>query len=661
MKKHILFAAVSTAAALTTTAAFAQSMDYGALAAMFEEPVTTSATGSPQRASQAPVNITILSADDIRRSGASDLPGLLNQMIGVTADYNSVMSADVAVRGFNEGRSPRLLVLVNGRQVYMDYFGFANWAAIPVELSEIQQLEVVKGPNTALFGFNAAAGVINIITKNARYAEPGTTVDIVAGTQNHRQVSVSANYRIGEKFSMRLSAGDTKIDEFSSVEATALKLQAVKNAGHLPDTERQSIAAEARYQLTPHQELLFEATHVNLEDIERYASDPVGWTVQKDTSWKAAWSLDSGENGFTKASLYRNKSDMQQRHKIPTNYRNNQVTVFGVDHTRKLNATTTVRAAFEWRRNELVTPPAPGRFYYDNYAVSGMWNWQATSKLALTVAARVDDAHSTRKGAPGVSPAPFPEGNSAYSKRITKVSYNAGAVYQLTPVSSLRLAASRGLQSPTLLEWGSQSGNLGNPAIQPTVVDNVELGYSLSLPKLHSSLTTTAWAQKTKDIKKLGCAKAPAGYAIACNAGDADAKGFDVSFKGGKDAWWWKAEYAFQDINSDNTPLLSANTNIIRYERNNAKHQTSVGGGWAKGPWELSANWSYLSARDYYDVTNARWERLEARQQVYGRAAYKINQHLTVGVTGENLAGPVWYTSGVKAERRVLARVTASF
>jgi iron complex outermembrane receptor protein len=57
-----------------------------------------------------------------------------------------------------------LLVLLNGQQVYLDDLGRTQWYTLPVELDEIRQIEIVKGPNTALFGFNAASGVINIIT-----------------------------------------------------------------------------------------------------------------------------------------------------------------------------------------------------------------------------------------------------------------------------------------------------------------------------------------------------------------------------------------------------------------------------------------------------------------------------------------------------------------
>ena len=73
MNKLLLLAAASGCIAGASSAS-AQSIDYGALQSMFDEPVTTSATGSPQRASQAPVDMTIISAEDIRRSGATDIP-----------------------------------------------------------------------------------------------------------------------------------------------------------------------------------------------------------------------------------------------------------------------------------------------------------------------------------------------------------------------------------------------------------------------------------------------------------------------------------------------------------------------------------------------------------------------------------------------------------
>ena len=99
--------------------------------------------------------LEILTADDIRRSGGQNIPEVLRQVNGVNVVQKTANSYDVSIRGYNQHWSQRLLVLVNGRQVYLDHYGYTDWASIPVQLEEIRQIEVVKGPNTALFGFNA--------------------------------------------------------------------------------------------------------------------------------------------------------------------------------------------------------------------------------------------------------------------------------------------------------------------------------------------------------------------------------------------------------------------------------------------------------------------------------------------------------------------------
>lgn len=118
----------------------------------------------------------------IRRSGATNIPDALAHVVGVDVLRWGVSSADVSIRGYDTPYSPRLLVLVNGRQVYLDDWGRTQWDAIPVQMAEIRQIEVVKGPNTALFGFNAAAGVINIITYNPLY-DTINTASVNGGTQ----------------------------------------------------------------------------------------------------------------------------------------------------------------------------------------------------------------------------------------------------------------------------------------------------------------------------------------------------------------------------------------------------------------------------------------------------------------------------------------------
>jgi outer membrane receptor for ferrienterochelin and colicins len=144
--------------------AWAQTVDHTAFEQMFGEPVTTSAIGKPQRASEVPVEMDIITADDIRRSGATNIPDVLRFIAGLDVRQYGMEDAAVGIRGYNTALNPRVLVLLDGRQVYHDDYGLTAWPLIPVVLSAIRQIEIIKGPNSALYGFNAVSGVINIVT-----------------------------------------------------------------------------------------------------------------------------------------------------------------------------------------------------------------------------------------------------------------------------------------------------------------------------------------------------------------------------------------------------------------------------------------------------------------------------------------------------------------
>jgi outer membrane receptor for ferrienterochelin and colicins len=141
---------------LYSAGAYAQAVDYGTLEQVFGRPITASVTGKPQRSSEVPGDLTIITQDDIRRSGADNLPNILQFVMGIDVRQYGFGDSEVAVRGYNSPLNPRLLVLVDGRQVYADDYGRVAWNALPVQLAEIRQIELVKGPNSALFGFNAA-------------------------------------------------------------------------------------------------------------------------------------------------------------------------------------------------------------------------------------------------------------------------------------------------------------------------------------------------------------------------------------------------------------------------------------------------------------------------------------------------------------------------
>ena len=200
---------------LSNRATLAQSIDYSALEQLFDEAVTTSVTGEPQRASDAPAKIEIITQDAIRRSGATSIPDVLQFVSGIDVRRHGLASADVGMRGYNSVANPYLMVMVDGRQVYMVDYGHIAWPSIPVQLDEIRQIEVIKGPNSALYGFNAVGGVINIVTYDP-LEDRINKATLRAGTQSYASGSAVATGQFADKFGARISLGGFRAQDFAS-------------------------------------------------------------------------------------------------------------------------------------------------------------------------------------------------------------------------------------------------------------------------------------------------------------------------------------------------------------------------------------------------------------------------------------------------------------
>ncbi|MBU8900419.1 TonB-dependent receptor [Corallococcus sp. M34] len=143
-------------------AAAAPAVDEGAVP--YEERVVT-ASRRAQSSLEAPNATTVITAEDIRLSGATSLSELMRRVPGADVMTLGVGSANVSLRGFNQRIANKVLVLVDGRTEYQDFLGLTLWSTLPIGLDEIERIEVIRGPGSALYGANAMLGVINIITQ----------------------------------------------------------------------------------------------------------------------------------------------------------------------------------------------------------------------------------------------------------------------------------------------------------------------------------------------------------------------------------------------------------------------------------------------------------------------------------------------------------------
>jgi iron complex outermembrane recepter protein len=133
----------------------------------------TSVSKKEQKTSQAPGAIFVISQDDIRRSGAENIPDLLRMVPGLDVAQIDAGKWAISARGFNGQYSNKLLVLIDGRTVYTPIFAGVFWDSQNVPLDTIERIEVIRGPGAAVWGSNAMNGVINIITLNSANTQGG--------------------------------------------------------------------------------------------------------------------------------------------------------------------------------------------------------------------------------------------------------------------------------------------------------------------------------------------------------------------------------------------------------------------------------------------------------------------------------------------------------
>lgn len=141
-----------------------------------EEAKVYTASRRAESAWRAPVAVDVVTAEEIRAYGYASLADLLRFRAGL--DVYDARSADgsraiISARGFTRDFTAEMQVLIDGRSVYSPFLGGVYWASLPVQMQDIERVEIVRGPNAALYGSNAALGVINIITRKPGKAPAG--------------------------------------------------------------------------------------------------------------------------------------------------------------------------------------------------------------------------------------------------------------------------------------------------------------------------------------------------------------------------------------------------------------------------------------------------------------------------------------------------------
>lgn len=150
-----------------------------------------------QKIRESAAAVHIVTADEIRRMGASSIPDALRLVPGVQVGRINAAQESVAIRGFSGRHSDKLLVLIDGRTIYLPSFSGVYWEEHDLMLENIERIEVIRGPGATLWGANAVNGIINIITKSAD-ENLKNTLTAATGSFERKHMAARKQFSLGE-------------------------------------------------------------------------------------------------------------------------------------------------------------------------------------------------------------------------------------------------------------------------------------------------------------------------------------------------------------------------------------------------------------------------------------------------------------------------------
>jgi len=273
----------------------------------FEDEIVYTASRQEQKIKDAPSTITVISGEELKAFGIFWLPDLFRQIPGLDVSGATLAETEVSTRGrglvvlpsdssaapgFGNSvsvGSSRMLVMIDGRSVYEDFWGKTYWATLGVTIDEIERIEIIRGPGSALYGANAFDGVINIITKPVETLN-GTLFSVTGGERGTLFASALSAHQF-EKWGYKISLNHQQMDDWNVVYQDELSdPDSEPEIHHIKDRESfniHQVNAQTMYRLTPDQQLKVYASYTGgLMNVD--SGDPVNpfeMEINAGTAW----------------------------------------------------------------------------------------------------------------------------------------------------------------------------------------------------------------------------------------------------------------------------------------------------------------------------------------------------------------------------------------
>jgi len=463
-----------------------------------EFPIVLSASRLSQPISETPNAMTVIDRGMIVASGARNIADLFKLVPSMYVGYADGHTPIVSYRGITDEYARRMQVLVDGRSIYLPIFGRVDWAELPLDIGDIERIEVVRGPSAASHGSNSVQGVINILTHQAA-GVPKAQVSVSRGDAGISDVSARFG-GAGEKWDYRVtlaSRGDSGFDP-------------LPNAAFIPlndNSRTQLINTRINYRPTGNDSLDIQ---LGYSDSSRMLGDQVpGFHAPvRDQKVNAdfeqiTWlrTLDVASD-FQLNYYHIGRNTRDERYSVPAYGAKAPGSYLFSDnaviHRHDLEMQHTLRTSPDNRvvwgvgaRQDSATAPNALRYSptWREYRLFGHDEWRITPASLVNIGAM---AEKNALGQTRVSP---------------RISYN----HHLTPRDTLRASVSVAYRNPEMIEeLGNQSVSLAAPwkwhnisatgGLKPEKAVSREIGYIGQLDDAGSTLDVRIFHDQISDI-----------------------------------------------------------------------------------------------------------------------------------------------------------------
>ena len=509
----------SLALAITSTFAHAGEASEPAMAS-----VLVTAARAPQAAADVLADHTVLTSDDIVRSGASNMVDLLQKQRGIEVARNGGPGANASVflRG---GDSKQTVLLVDGVRVGSTTSGIPNWSALP--LANIERVEIVYGPLATIYGADAIGGVVQVFTKRGA----GTArVSAAAGAGSNKARSVEAGVSGGSgAISYAIMLARDEEEGFSATMPGAFSYNPDPD-GYSKDSVSASLGAE----IAPGHDAGLLFMHSKLD--AQYDNGASSFDARSEQRLQTV-ALHSGHQ---LSAAWRVRLQLARMDDRSDNY--GKAGPGGMNSIDNRQVTASVQSELALgddllhmvleRRSEQVAAsdtPALER-KRDTNAAGASYSLKHGAHLA-SISARIDDS-------------------TQYGSNITG---GLGYGYRITPALRLSLSAGTSFRAPTFNEL--YYPNYGVASNRPEEGRNLEAG--LAWRGAASEATVTAYRNRLSDLL-VSTSRCPVEvethpYGCAYNVNRATLAGLSVGARTRAGAFGFSASMDFQDPQDDTT------------------------------------------------------------------------------------------------------------